>query len=109
MTDPVKPLPPEAELARLSRMVMRRQAGLSLGVASVFLALILGLPLINRFAPAVANMNMFGYPASWLFLAVLFYPITVALAAYFVRRSDEIEAECRDWDAIGETPDEAGR
>ena len=95
-------LPPKADIAGLSRVVMRRQAALSLGVASIFLAMILGLPLINRFLPSVANYPIFGFPASWLFLAVLFYPITVALSIFFVRKSDQIEAEFRDFDAQGE-------
>ncbi len=79
---------------------MRRQAALSLRVAAVFLALLLGLPLVNRFLPAVAQRDVLGFPASWLFLGVLFYPITVALSVYFVRRSDRIEADCSDFDAL---------
>lgn len=102
MPDPVPSLPPDADLARLARIVMRRQAGLSLRVASVFLVMILGLPLVNRYLPGVANAPIFGFPASWLFLGVVFYPITVALSVYFVRRSDRIEAECKDWDALTE-------
>lgn len=91
--------PPKVDIAQLSRIVMRRQAGLSLSVASIFLAMILGLPLVNRFLPSVANYPIFGFPASWLFLAVLFYPITVALSIYFVRKSDRIEDEFKNFDA----------
>lgn len=94
--------PPKADIARLSRLVMRRQAGLSLRVASVFLVMILGLPLVNRFLPAVASYPIFGFPASWLFLGVVFYPITVALSVYFVRRSDRIEAEIQREHDLGE-------
>ncbi len=72
---------------------MRKQARLSLGVAAVFLYLLLGLPLVNRFWPEAAQMSIFGFPASWLFLGVVFYPITVALSVYYVRKSDKIEAE----------------
>lgn len=92
----------KADVAKLSALVMRRQAGLSVGVASIFLAMILGLPLVNRFLPAVASYPIFGFPASWLFLGIVFYPITVALSIFFVRRSDKIESEFRDWDARGE-------
>lgn len=90
------PLPPGVDPGPLARTIMRRQAGLSLRVASVFLAMILGLPLLNRLAPELAARDVFGFPASWLFLGVLFYPITVALSVVFVRSSDRIEAECRD-------------
>ncbi len=94
--------PPKVDVARLSRLVMRRQAGLSLSVASVFLVMILGLPLVNRFLPAVASYPIFGFPASWLFLGVVFYPITVALSVYFVRKSDRIEAEIQQEHDLGE-------
>ncbi len=86
---------------------MRRQASLSLRVASVFLAMILGLPLVNRFLPTVADASIFGFPASWLFLGVLFYPITVALSVYFVRASDAIEDAIRS--EAAPSGDEVGR
>ena len=89
-------LTPEDHL-RLARAVMRRQAALSLRVASVFVVLILGLPLVNRFLPEVANAKIAGFTATWLFLGVLIYPVTVLLSAYFVRASDRIEARCADW------------
>ena len=91
----------EADQARLARVVMRRQGGLSLRVAAVFLALILGLPLANAIWPDAMNTPWFaGFTPTWLVLAVLFYPITVGLSFYFVRASDRIEAECGDWRAI---------
>ncbi len=88
------------ELARLADRLMRRQAALSLRVAAVFAVLILGLPLVNAYLPDLADARVGGFPASWLFLGVLFYPITVALSFYFVRHSDRIEAESADWRAV---------
>jgi uncharacterized membrane protein (DUF485 family) len=93
------------EHARLASLVMRRQAALSLRVAFVFLSLVFGLPLVNHFAPQLANYRIGGFTATWLFLGVLFYPITVALSFYFVRRSDRIESECQDWRAILDAED----
>lgn len=93
---PARSLTPQ-DHAVLAQRVMRKQAGLSLRVAAVFLALVLGLPLVNRFLPDAANASIFGFTASWLFLGVLFYPVTVILSFYFVRQSDRIEAECQDW------------
>lgn len=92
-------LPPEKH-AELAHHVMKRQAGLSLRVASVFLVLIFGLPLFNASAPEAANTPIFGFTASWLFLGVLFFPITWGLSAYFVKASDRIEEECSDWRAV---------
>jgi uncharacterized membrane protein (DUF485 family) len=88
------------EHLQLSQQVMRRQAALSLRVAAVFLLLLFGLPLFNLYLPNMANASVFGFTVSWLFLGVLFFPITVLLAAYFVRQSDRIESECSDWRAI---------
>jgi uncharacterized membrane protein (DUF485 family) len=76
---------------------MRRQASLSLRVAVVFLVLVLGLPLFNLCLPQVANANLMGFTVSWLFLGVLFFPITWVLSAYFIKQSDKIEEECADW------------
>ena len=81
------------EQARLAQRVMRRQGALSLRVAAVFVVLLLGLPLVNALAPQVVSATILGFPATWLFLGVLFYPITVLLSVYFVRHSDRIEAE----------------
>lgn len=105
MSNPATPPPSEADLALLSRRIRRRQAGLSLRVAAVFLALILGLPLLNYYLPDVASYPILGFPASWLFLGLLFYPITVFLSIYFVRKSDRIEAE---FHGLGAEPSESG-
>ncbi len=93
------------EHARLAALVMRRQAALSLRVAFVFLSLVLGLPLLNYYVPQLANYRIGGFTATWLFLGVLFYPITVALSFYFVRHSDRIESECQDWRGILDAED----
>lgn len=86
---------PEAQLqSALADYVMRRQLALSLRVAAVFVLLLFGLPLVNLNLPEAANRLIFGFPASWLFLGLLFYPIVVLLSIYFVRNSDAIEADC---------------
>ncbi len=78
----------------LVRAVMRRQAMLGVGVSVIFLALILGLPLVNWLAPQLANAPApGGFTWTWLILAVLFYPITMLLSAYFVRASERLEAD----------------
>ncbi len=97
----------EQDQARLARVLMRRQGGLSLRVAAVFLILVLGVPLVNRFLPELAGTSILGFTATWLFLGVLIYPITIGLAFYFVAASNTIEVDCADWrKALDE---EAGR
>lgn len=75
----------------LLRSVMRRQAGLSLRVAAVFLGIIFVLPLVNLYAPALAATNVGGFSLTWLILGVLFYPVTWGLSAYFIKRSNALE------------------
>ncbi len=76
------------EQARLARV---------LRVAAVFVGLVLGVPLVNHLYPELANAPVLGFTASWLFLGVLIYPITVVLSFYFVAASNRIEADCVDW------------
>ncbi len=81
------------ESDRLMHSVMRRQAQLILMVAAVFIVVLVFIPLFNLLAPDVAAKSIVGFPLTWLLLGVLFYPITWALSAYFVKKSDQIEAE----------------
>jgi uncharacterized membrane protein (DUF485 family) len=81
----------EAQAEEITRKVMRRQLNLSLRVASIFVLLLFGLPLVNAGAPEIANQRVFGFTLTWLILGVLVYPITVLLAYFFVKNSDKIE------------------
>jgi uncharacterized membrane protein (DUF485 family) len=72
---------------------MRRQASLGLKVTAVFLVILLGLPLLNAYAPALMATRIGGFPLTWLVLAILFYPVTWALAWFFVKRTEELEHE----------------
>jgi uncharacterized membrane protein (DUF485 family) len=83
----------EAEAEKITSKVMRCQLALSLRVASIFILLLFGLPLVNTYAPEVANQRVFGFTLTWLILGVLVYPVTVLLAFYFVKNSDRIETE----------------
>jgi uncharacterized membrane protein (DUF485 family) len=77
----------------LLREIMRRQARLSVRVALLFLLLVLGLPLVNLYLGPLAQARVGGFSATWLFLGVLFYPITWLLSAYFVRASEVVERQ----------------
>lgn len=76
---------------RLANAVMRRQLDLSVKIAVVFLLMLFGLPLVNRWFPDAANTPILGFTATWLFLGVLFYPITWLLSWIFIKRSNDIE------------------
>lgn len=75
------------------RMLMRRQFKLSAGIASVFILIIAAVPLMNRFLPDVMNAEIMGFTFTWLFLGFLIFPILIALAFVFVRRSNAFEDE----------------
>jgi len=72
---------------------MRRQAALSIRVASVFIAILVALPLVNLYLPDLAGTEVMGFSLTWLILAVLFYPLTWLLSSYFVRSSETLEAD----------------
>lgn len=76
----------------LAGMLMRRQAGLSLRAAAVFLVLILGFPLLCHYAPDVAQRRVAGFPLTWLFMGLLFYGVTWVLSWWFVQASERLEA-----------------
>jgi uncharacterized membrane protein (DUF485 family) len=82
-----------AEQATLARAVMRKQLSLSIRVALLFFVLLFGLPLVNWLLPGFANSIAGGFTLTWLFLGILFYPLTWFLSGYFIRASDRIEAE----------------
>lgn len=87
------PIPPVIQ-EKLLHVVMQRQAALSLRVAALFLLPLLALPWINQSQPTLMNSRLLGFSLTWLILGICFFPLTWLLSAYFVRKSDGIEAEC---------------
>jgi uncharacterized membrane protein (DUF485 family) len=75
------------------KMLMRRQFVLSSSIASVFVVIILAVPLANRFLPELMNTPVMGFTFTWLFLGFLIFPILIGLAFLFVRRSNAFEDE----------------
>lgn len=73
------------------RTLQNRQLRLSLGCAASFLAVVLGLPLANYFAPEAMSTRVAGFTLSWLILGVLFFPFVWAIAWVFIRRSIALE------------------
>ncbi len=103
MPDPVAPHPSQlssADHERLAHAVMRRQSALSLRVAGVFVVIIFGVPLFNHYLPDLAATPILGFTLTWLFLGVLFFPLTWLLSAYFIRESNRIEEDCADWRTV---------
>ncbi|MDO8963780.1 MAG: DUF485 domain-containing protein [Coriobacteriia bacterium] len=74
-------------------VLMKRQLGLSGGIASVFVVIIAAVPLLNRYLPEVMNTPFMGFTVSWFFLGFGIFPILIGLAYLFVRRSNAFEDE----------------
>jgi uncharacterized membrane protein (DUF485 family) len=72
--------------------LMKRQLKLSISCASAFLLLLLGLPLLNYFAPEMMATRIGGFTLSWLVLGVLFFPYVWIIARLFITRSMALEA-----------------
>ncbi|AKC83201.1 hypothetical protein IMCC26134_11195 [Verrucomicrobia bacterium IMCC26134] len=74
------------------RELMRRQLGLSIGCALAFLVALLGMPLLNYFAPGFMAIRVGGFTLTWLVLGVLFFPYVWIISYFFIRRSLALEA-----------------
>lgn len=93
---------------RFLSSLMRRQLRLSVAAASAFLIALLGMPLLNYFAPELMATRVAGFPATWLILGVLFFPFVWVIAWVFIRKSialedAEVEEARRDGHDSGKT------
>lgn len=73
------------------RSLMRRQLQLSIACAAAFLVALLGMPLLNYFAPDLMATRIGGFTLSWLILGVLFFPFVWIISYAFIRRSIALE------------------
>lgn len=72
---------------------MRRQLKLSVACAATFLLALLGMPLLNYFAPGLMATRVAGFTLSWLILGVLFFPFVWIISWRFIKRSIALENE----------------
>jgi uncharacterized membrane protein (DUF485 family) len=75
------------------RSLMRRQLGLSISCAVAFLIALVGVPLLNYFAPALMATRVAGFTLSWLVLGVLFFPFVWIISWVFIQRSIALEED----------------
>ena len=59
--------------------------------AAAFLIALLGLPLLNYFAPALMATRVAGFTLTWLILGVLFFPFVWIISWIFIKRSIALE------------------
>jgi len=90
----MSPIPPHEDVVHSEpflRSLMRRQLSLSVACAVTFLVVLLGLPLLNYFAPVFMATRVAGFTLSWLILGVLFFPFVWIISWLFIRRSIALE------------------
>src|ERR1700741_552945 len=75
------------------RQLMRRQLKLSIGSAVTFLVALLGMPLLNYFAPTLMATRVAGFTLSWLILGILFFPFVWIVSWVFIKRSIALEQQ----------------
>jgi uncharacterized membrane protein (DUF485 family) len=71
--------------------LMERQLKLSIACATAFIVVLVGLPLLNYFLPALMAQRVAGFPLTWLILGVLFFPFVWIIARIFITRSMALE------------------
>jgi hypothetical protein len=79
-----------AEVER-ARRIYQRQLRYALGALLLLFGLLLGLPLLLAALPELDRLRVAGIPVSWLAVAVLPYPLLVALARWQLRRAERVE------------------
>ncbi len=72
---------------------MRRQLSLSVSCALTFLVALLGLPLLNYFAPELMARRVAGFTLTWLVVGVLFFPFVWIISYIFIKRSIALEED----------------
>jgi uncharacterized membrane protein (DUF485 family) len=91
------PHPPDGKFDMHSeaflRSLMSKQLKLSIGCAAMFLVALLGLPLLNYFAPELMARRIFGFTLTWFLLGIAFFPLVWVISFYFIRRSIALEEE----------------
>jgi uncharacterized membrane protein (DUF485 family) len=85
------PEPPDIHSESFLHSLMARQLKLSIACALTFLLALLGLPLLNYYAPELMATRFGGFTLTWLVLGVLFFPFVWVIAFVFIRRSIALE------------------
>lgn len=90
------PTPPQDDVVHSESFLsslMRRQLALSVSCAVTFLVALLGMPLLNYFAPDLMATRVAGFTLSWLVLGVLFFPFVWIISYAFIKRSIALEED----------------
>lgn len=75
------------------RGLMRAQFRLAATIIVIGCIGLGGLPMLFWLVPATRDLRVFDWPIAWLVVGAAIYPVSVAIAAYYVRRATRIEAD----------------
>ncbi|WP_309124035.1 hypothetical protein [Arthrobacter sp.] len=102
-TGPAPTYPVARELAEQSdvgelfvRSLIRSQLRLSAVVASGFLVILVGIPVLFSLFPAIHSWTIVTVPVPWLLLGLGIYPVVIGCAVLYVRSAGRIEQRFRD-------------
>ena len=78
------------------RSLIRSQLRLAVVVASGFLVILVGIPILFSIFPAVTTWTVATVPVPWLLLGLGIYPLVIGCAVLYVRSAGRIEQRFRD-------------
>ncbi len=93
MQKPTSENKPDMHSEEFLHSLMRKQLKLSIACACAFLVVLLGLPLVNYFAPELMATRVWGFTLTWFVLGIGFFPAVWCIAFYFIKRSIKLEEE----------------
>lgn len=73
--------------------LIRSQRRLAIIVCGAVAVLLCGIALLGAFAPRLSRWHVLSVPLPWLLLAVLVYPVLIALAVFAVRQAERHEQD----------------
>ena len=89
--NPTPPGPPDIHSEAFLHRLKKRQLKLSIACAATFLVALLGMPLLNYYAPELMARRLFGFTLTWFILGVMFFPFVWIISWLFIRRSIALE------------------
>lgn len=78
------------------RSLIRSQLRLSAVVASGFLVILVGIPVLFSVFPAIHTWTIATVPVPWFLLGLGIYPVVIGCAVLYVRSAGRIEQRFRD-------------
>ena len=103
--------PPDIHSEAFLHSLKKRQLKLSIACAATFLVALLGMPLLNYYAPELMARRLFGFTLTWFILGVMFFPFVWIISWLFIRRSialEEAEVEEVAGEKVGKGEREKG-